>query len=345
MDPSDRPGAVESRPTQSSRDTATLILDRELRILRFSPKVGEFFNIRMTDQGRPVSHLARRLGYEELQYDAAQVLERKIPVEREVQDAEGRWFLTRVLPFRRSEDRIEGIVLTFVDITWRKRSDVLGRELASRLAMAEQAERRRISRILHDDLQQLLYGVGIRLEVIARQLHGSAQSAAMEEVVRTRAWIDQALGITRKLAVDLNPPVLPKEGLVESLEWLQGVMKELHGLDVAIEAEQRFCMPDKDLSQLLFQSTRELLFNVRKHSGVNRAKVRLTEKAGNLIVHVIDEGDGFDLEKIATGEDDQSCSGLSSLRERLNLVGGRLEIRSRLGRGTHIEMQVPVISA
>lgn len=322
-----------------------LFLDGELRILRFSPTLGEFFNIRMTDRGRPISDLARRLGYEELWYDAEQVLEGKVPIEREVQDENGRWFLTRVLPFRRSQDRIGGIALTFVDITWCKRSNVLGRELASRLAMAAQAERRRISRILHDDLQQLLYGVGIRLEMIARRLCDPTQAGARKEVVQTRAWIDQALSITRKLAVDLNPPVLPKEGLVESLKWLQGVMKELHGLDVMVETEQKFRMPDRDLSELLFQSTRELLFNVRKHSGVDRAEVRLTEEAGHLSIHVIDEGDGFDLEQVATREDWHSCSGLSSLRERLNLVGGRLEIRSRPGCGTHIEMQVPVTPA
>jgi two-component system, chemotaxis family, CheB/CheR fusion protein len=345
MDPIDGPGAVSTKSVQSVRDTATLFLDRELRIIRFSPKVGEFFNIRMTDRGRPVSDLARRLGYDALQEDAAQVLQRKIPIEREVQDEEGRWFLTRVLPFRRSGDGIEGIALSFVDITWHKQSEVLGRELASRLAMAEQAERRRISRILHDDLQQLLYGVGIRLEMIARRLCDPDQSAIRGEVAQARQWVDEALSITCKLAVDLSPPVLPKEGLVESLRWLQGVMKELHGLDFVVESEQPFCPPDRDLSQLLFQSTRELLFNVKKHSGVDRAKVRLTEEAGSLSVHVIDEGGGFDLEEIAMRDHEGGSSGLFSLRERLDLVGGRLDIRSRPGCGTHIEMQVPITPA
>ena len=345
MGPSDRPEAFEASSEASSRETATLFLDRELRVLRFSPKVGEFFNMRMTDRGRSVSHLARRLGYDELQRDAEQVLREKVPVEREVQDETGRWFLTRVLPFRPAEDRVEGIVLTFHDITWRKQSETRRRELASRITMAEEAERRRISRILHDDLQQLLYGASMQLSIAARQLLDDGVSEASQAVTQTQVWIAQALAITRSLSVDLNPPALEGKGLADSLRWLQRVMKELHGLEVVVEAEQKILAPDPDMSQLLFQSTRELLFNVRKHAGVNRATVRLAQEAGDLVIHVIDEGGGFDLEEQKIQDDSRGCSGLSSLRERLTLVGGRLEIRSSPGGGTHVEVHVPIMSA
>ncbi len=107
----------------SATDIATLFLDRELRILRFTPKLGDLFNIRPTDRGRPISDLTHRLLYGDLREDAQSVLGHLVPVEREVQDASGRWYLTRVLPYRSTEDRIEGIVITFIDIDNRKRAE------------------------------------------------------------------------------------------------------------------------------------------------------------------------------------------------------------------------------
>jgi len=109
----------------SATDIATLFLDRQLRILRFTPRVGELFNIRMTDRGRPLSDLSHRLsdGDGDLLDDARQVLKTLVPVERELHDERGRWYLTRVLPYRSADDRIEGVVITFVDITSRRRSE------------------------------------------------------------------------------------------------------------------------------------------------------------------------------------------------------------------------------
>ena len=102
---------------------ATLFLDRRLRILRFTPQVEDLFNIRLTDRGRPLSDITHRLGYDDLHADAEKVLRHLVPVEREVQDEKGRWYLTRVRPYRSTDDRIEGVVITFVDITTRKEAE------------------------------------------------------------------------------------------------------------------------------------------------------------------------------------------------------------------------------
>ena len=107
----------------TSTDIATLFLDRTLRILRFTPRISELFNVRMTDRERPLSDFTHRLGYDELQQDAARVIDHLVPIEREVQDESGRWYLTRVLPYRSAGDRIGGVVITFVDITERKRAE------------------------------------------------------------------------------------------------------------------------------------------------------------------------------------------------------------------------------
>jgi two-component system, chemotaxis family, CheB/CheR fusion protein len=117
----------------AATEIATLFLDRHLRILRFTPKLGDLFNVRITDRGRPISDLTNRLGYTGLRADAEAVLSRLAPVEREVQDDAGRWYLTRVLPYLSSDDRIEGVAITFIDIDSRKRAEASLRNSEERL--------------------------------------------------------------------------------------------------------------------------------------------------------------------------------------------------------------------
>jgi len=115
-------------------DIPTLFLDRALRILRFTPRLGDLFNIRATDRGRPLSDLTHRLKDCDLIVTASQVLAELKPVEQEVRDDQGRWFLLQMRPYRSSEDRIGGIVITLFDITAQKRA---AREIADAKEHAE----------------------------------------------------------------------------------------------------------------------------------------------------------------------------------------------------------------
>jgi two-component system CheB/CheR fusion protein len=101
---------------------ATVFLDRELRIKRYTPSAVALFNLIPTDVGRPLANLTSRLHYDGLGDDAMRVLERLVPIEREVGADEDQWYLVRLLPYRTIEDRIAGVVLTLVDVTERKRS-------------------------------------------------------------------------------------------------------------------------------------------------------------------------------------------------------------------------------
>ncbi len=103
-------------------DIPTLFLDRGLRILRFTPRLADVFNIRTTDRGRPLSDLTHRLLDTDLSAAATQILADLVPIEREILDDMGRWHLMRLRPYRAAEDRIAGVVLTLVDITAQKRA-------------------------------------------------------------------------------------------------------------------------------------------------------------------------------------------------------------------------------
>jgi two-component system, chemotaxis family, CheB/CheR fusion protein len=159
----------------TSTDIATLFLDPELRIVRFTPRARELLHLRQADHGRRLTELAAHLHYPELEVHTRQVMTRLEPVEREVEGEDGGWYLARIHPYRDTEERIGGVVLTLVDITSRKRAEEALerakegleervaertaelrelserlRRMAGALASAEQEERRRLAALLHD---------------------------------------------------------------------------------------------------------------------------------------------------------------------------------------------------
>jgi two-component system CheB/CheR fusion protein len=124
----------------ASTDLATIFVDRHLCIQRFTPRVRDLFNILPADIGRPISDITHKLRYESLVTDAGQVLEKLKVIEHEVPSEEGSWFLTRIAPYRTIDDHINGVVLTLVDITARKRAEEERREGDARLRRAIEIE-------------------------------------------------------------------------------------------------------------------------------------------------------------------------------------------------------------
>jgi two-component system CheB/CheR fusion protein len=123
---------------------ATIFLDRDLRITRYTPTAVDIFNLILTDVGRPLADLKRHIDYPELEDDAARVIDQLVPIEREVGD-HGKWFLARMLPYRTADDRIAGVVVTFVDVTARKFAE---EELHSRNGELERFNKAAVGREL-----------------------------------------------------------------------------------------------------------------------------------------------------------------------------------------------------
>jgi len=217
-----------------------------------------------------------------------------------------------------------------------QRAEQLGR-LSSELTMAEHRERRRIAKILHDHLQQLLVSAMFKLETLEGVIDGNSWQRVRNAV----QVMEAALEISRTLTIELSPHVLYEGGLVPALEWLVRWMKEKHGLSVTLAEEKSVAPEREDIKILLFDSVRELLLNVVKHAEVASARIDITRLNGNCSITVSDPGKGFDPTEGKTGRP-ESGFGLFSIRERLLTLGGRCEINSAPGKGTSVNLIAPM---
>jgi two-component system, chemotaxis family, CheB/CheR fusion protein len=468
-------------------EIGTLFLDRELRIQRFTAGVNDVINILPTDRGRPIDHLTHKLVYSNLMEDAEQVLRRLIPVEREVKKEKDGWYLLRFRPYLTAQDRIEGVVITFINITALKKSETqllqskemleqrveertrelreanqkisqvrdlffrlfysnpipasltqlvdgtfidvndaylefaglqrdeligrtsleLGlplaseirtqimerlqkenplnnielqlerasgeittvvasiqlimidqteallmsfidiservraeqqtRALAYELTKAEQAERQRISRLLHDDLQQRIFAAKVQMTSLDESYRRGDLESAQVNLNQIQSFLDESISLTRNLSIDLSPAILAGEGLSDALGWLATQMHEQYGLDVSIQTNGVSTRFEDTLRILLFQAVREALFNVVKHAQTQHAAVTMKKANGHIHIIVGDGGVGFPADSL----DPNNGGGLTHIQRRVRLMGCDLSVQSQPGKGTQVIIQVP----
>jgi two-component system, chemotaxis family, CheB/CheR fusion protein len=462
-------------------EIGTLFLDRELRIQRFTAGVNNVINLLPTDRGRPINHLTHKLKYQGFMNDAEQVLRQLVPVEREVQTENDDWYLLRFRPYRTAKDRIEGVVITFIDITAIKegeakleqrveertrelneatqkisqvrdiffrlfysnpiptslteledgtfidvndaylefaglqRTDVVGHSsmeldmpigkesraqvverlkketilnnielqakrasgevvtvlasiqlialdqtqallmsfididervraeeqihaLAYELTEAEQMERQRISRVLHDDLQQRLFAAMLEASRLESSYRQGDLNSVQSGLAMIQTSLQESINMTRNLSIDLSPAVLQGESLSDALVWLARQMQELYGLDVNIQTNGVSTRFEDTLRVLCFQALRESLFNVVKHAQTLHATVNMNKVEDFIEITVSDDGIGFDSR---TFDMKNGMGGLSHLQQRLQLMGCNLSVRSQPGNGTRMILQIP----
>lgn len=217
------------------------------------------------------------------------------------------------------------------------------RALASELTLAEQRERKRLAAELHDYLAQMLALGRMKVAQLKPPLASLAPGLS-QPVGEIDELFKKALTYTRSLMAKLSPPVLDELGLPAALNWLAEQMP-LHGLAVEVRLEHKQVPLPDEQAVLLFQSVRELLINVAKHAGTDRATVTLRIDAeAVLTIEVRDAGSGFD----ATNAETKAAGehfGLFSVRERMEAMGGSLHLQSSPGAGTTTTLTLPLAAS
>lgn len=218
-----------------------------------------------------------------------------------------------------------------------ERTDQL-RALAGKLTLSERRERGRLAKILHDHIQQLLVGAKFPLSALEEYNDPVIQHIK----TRVEQLLDESIRAARSLTAELSPPILHEGNLKAVMEWLARTMSDKYGLVVDLSIETHIPPLAEAVKVFLFESVRELLFNAVKHSHAGSVNVNLhCTEDGQIRITVRDDGSGFDPSQLKVGESGNGF-GLFSIRERLGLMGGQMEIDSFPGRGSRFTLTAPV---
>lgn len=229
---------------------------------------------------------------------------------------------------------------TAQDITKRKRAEEAARTYSRRLIEAQEAERRRLSRELHDQVGQILTAVKMNLHALRQKCVAAEIVASIEDNMKV---LDEAVDQVRDLSVDLRPHLLDDFGLVVALRWYLGRQTERCGVVAELSTES-LCEDDRfpsDLETACFRIVQEAITNVVRHAKASRVSVVIETAGAELIMWISDDGAGFDMSVLRNGS---ATLGLRGMEERAQALGGSITIESAPQLGTAICARFPIRS-
>jgi two-component system sensor histidine kinase UhpB len=208
------------------------------------------------------------------------------------------------------------------------------RQMSSQVLTAQEEERKRIARELHDDTAQALTSVLVRLRLLERSVSDEGAQAGLREL---RELMGATLEGVRRLAIDLRPPMLDDLGLELALQAHVQDFSRQWPIKATFTSSRLGRLPP-DVELVLYRIAQEALSNVAKHAGASRVEARLTRRGRTLRLLIEDDGCGFDVQGAQGSRG--SGLGLFGMEERLALIGGTLRLDSRVGRGTRVSAEV-----
>jgi two-component system CheB/CheR fusion protein len=358
----------------TSTDLATIFVDRDLKIKFFTPRALDIFSLIPSDVGRSLSDITHRLDYASMLQNVRHVLEDGHKTELEVKSRQGRWYIAELIPYRLHGEDADGVILTFIDFTRRKeaenetqaareglerhtvalmeinealQTEVSERQRAERergqllrrIVFAQEEERARIAREMHDQFGQQLTVLNLKLDALRRDCVDDTSLRIQVETLQALA--QQLDADVDSLVWEMRPMALDDLGLEAALKsYIQnwsahlGVPVELHSK--AIDRDRLSI----DIETVLYRIAQEALNNVAKHAHATNVAIVLEQRAGQVLLIIEDNGAGFDLQTVL--QSDEKGLGLIGMRERAALVAGTLEIESQPDSGTTIVARIPL---
>jgi signal transduction histidine kinase len=217
--------------------------------------------------------------------------------------------------------------------------DKVRASLLRKVITAQEQERKRLARELHDETCQTVTALGLRLEAV---LAMSPEGAVRGEIQRTRELAARSLDELHRLIHDLRPSMLDDVGLVAALRWYAERHLSTRGVNVRFEVEDEGPRLAAEIETAVFRAVQEVLSNVARHARAETVLVQLARTPDRLVIQVEDDGVGFDPAEVKPTPDSARGLGLLGLQERVELVGGTVKIDSSPGRGTEVVIDVPL---
>ncbi|MBI4300256.1 MAG: HAMP domain-containing protein, partial [Chloroflexi bacterium] len=211
----------------------------------------------------------------------------------------------------------------------------------AKVISAEEEERKRIARELHDETSQEATALMISLDTLlaARDLRLWDLRARLQG---SKALAERIVDGVQRMIFDLRPSVLDDLGLASAVRWYAESRLKDVGIDLHLQVEDEEQQLPAQIEVAVYRAFQEAITNVARHAEARSVRVGLMRSEEALVLTVDDDGKGFDLEHLTPGPDRLEGLGILGMRERLALVGGRLEIDSQVGDGTRVRIEVPL---
>jgi signal transduction histidine kinase len=240
-----------------------------------------------------------------------------------------------------AEPRAPGVGLLTIsvirDITEAKRAEAALHDLSGRLINAQEQERARVARELHDGLSQNLALLVVELELLGQRPPATASEIA-KHMQELSSQMRKLASEVHRISHDLHPAKLTQLGLTAAVNELCQTVLSFHGIPVSFLHDRIPHRLPIAVALCLYRITQESLQNVVKHSGARHVEVALRLINNEVHLNVTDDGSGFAVDSTQTN----SVLGLTSMRERVRLVHGEIRIESKLGPGTRVSVRIPV---
>lgn len=330
-----------------------IVLDAELRVMTANQSFYKTFRVTpKTTIGKRIYDLSGgQWNHPQLRTLLNKVVSRGTPlsefeVDRNFPAIGRKTIVLRALQFSSPNGGAPLILLAIQDETERRRAELAASRsgvMSRRLMRAQDEERRRLARELHDSTAQSLAGLMLNMNHLSRMLHKSEPRivAMLEE---SRDLADESIREVRTISYLLHPPLLEDAGLPSAMRWFVKGFGQRSGIAVALKLPSHLPRLTGDLELALFRIAQEGLTNVRRHSGSESARVTISVTPTNVILEIKDRGKGIplDVSKLEGGASKVAGVGLASMRERAEQLGGKLELHSSR-RGATVRAILPLL--
>lgn len=215
-------------------------------------------------------------------------------------------------------------------------------KLSHKIVRLQEEERRRVSRELHDGINQLLVSVKYKIENFEEKLKLSSEQA-LSDIKKADIFLDEAIAEVRRVSHDLRPSVLDDLGLVPALSNLVRRFSERNLIDVQLNGvDESFDRLPADVETAMYRIVQEAMMNIEKHANATHVTININRTDSNVTIRIEDNGDGFSMQNALRKSDSMSSMGLRNMRERIELLQGNFFIHSDVGKGTFLEVKAPL---
>lgn len=232
----------------------------------------------------------------------------------------------------------DGVLITVRDVTAQKRAEAALRALPRHISEAQETERRRVARELHDGVNQMLVAARFRLREAQRLSEKTPDATLAEHVRRAEHAVGQAVSELRRISHGLRPQQLDDMGLVAALRSLFADFRERTRVRVSYRPSKPWCDLPAPIAETLYRIAQEALTNVERHARARQVRVRLQHTPQQIALRIADDGRGL----APSPRENVAGLGLLHMRERAEAAGGSLRVSARAGAGTEILVQIPL---